>query len=65
MGPSAMSTVMEQVVRIVFILAGGYLILNVLNGTIKAAVGIATFAAFIGDWPPLSFFYGFSGKDAA
>ncbi|WP_445509133.1 putative polysaccharide biosynthesis protein [Rossellomorea marisflavi] len=48
MGPSAMSTVMEQVVRIVFILAGGYLILNVLNGTIKAAVGIATFAAFIG-----------------
>ena len=48
MGPSAISTVLEQVVRIVFILAGAYTAIHILNQSIRNAVGLATFAAFIG-----------------
>ncbi|WML40897.1 polysaccharide biosynthesis protein [Neobacillus sp. OS1-2] len=48
MGPSAVSQVVEQVVRIVFTLAGAYVVLKFLNGTIVSAVSVATFAAFIG-----------------
>lgn len=48
MGPSAVSQVVEQIVRIVFLLAGAYIVLNVINGSIVTAVSIATFAAFIG-----------------
>lgn len=48
MGPSAMSTVIEQVVRIAFILVGAYLIIHVFEGTVANAVGAAVFAAFAG-----------------
>ena len=48
MGPSALSTVVEQVVRIVFILAGAYVTIHILNSSHTNAVGVATFAAFIG-----------------
>jgi O-antigen/teichoic acid export membrane protein len=48
MGPSAVSQVVEQVVRIVFLLAGAYVVLNWLNGSMVTAVSVATFAAFIG-----------------
>ncbi|MGN7941932.1 polysaccharide biosynthesis protein [Virgibacillus sp. 6R] len=48
MGPSALSTVIEQVVRIVFILVGGYVAIHFFNSSLTNAVGIATFAAFIG-----------------
>ncbi|MCM3587932.1 polysaccharide biosynthesis protein [Mesobacillus maritimus] len=48
MGPSAVSQVVEQIVRIVFVLAGAYIVLNVMNGSIVSAVSVATFAAFIG-----------------
>ena len=48
MGPSALSTVVEQVVRIVFILAGAYITIHIFNRSVTDAVGIATFAAFIG-----------------
>lgn len=48
MGPSALSTVIEQVVRIIFILAGAYVTLHIFNSSLTNAVGIATFAAFIG-----------------
>ena len=48
MGPSALSTVIEQVVRIVVILAGAYVTIHIFNRSITNAVGIATFAAFIG-----------------
>jgi O-antigen/teichoic acid export membrane protein len=48
MGPSALSTVIEQVVRIVFILAGAYVTIHIFNSSLTNAVGIATFAAFIG-----------------
>ncbi|WP_394235618.1 oligosaccharide flippase family protein [Niallia oryzisoli] len=48
MGPSAVSQVVEQIVRIVFLLAGAYIVLSVMNGKIATAVSVATFAAFIG-----------------
>ncbi|MDQ0232675.1 putative polysaccharide biosynthesis protein [Metabacillus malikii] len=48
MGPSALSTVIEQVVRIIFILAGAYVTIHIFNSSLTNAVGIATFAAFIG-----------------
>ncbi|TSB47607.1 putative polysaccharide biosynthesis protein [Alkalicoccobacillus porphyridii] len=48
MGPSALSTVLEQIVRIVFILVGSFTVLYLLNGTITQAVGISTMGAFVG-----------------
>ncbi|RKQ29687.1 putative polysaccharide biosynthesis protein [Oceanobacillus halophilus] len=48
MKPTAVSQVLEQIVRIAFILIGSFLILKVFNGTIVQAVGLSTFAAFIG-----------------
>lgn len=48
MGPSAVSQVVEQIVRIVFLLSGAYVVLNWLNGSLVTAVSVATFAAFIG-----------------
>lgn len=48
MKPTAISTVVEQIVRIVAILLGSYLIIYVWHGTIESAVGFATFAAFLG-----------------
>ena len=48
MGPSAVSQVVEQIVRIVFLLAGAYIVLHVLKGSIAEAVSMATFAAFVG-----------------
>lgn len=48
MGPTAISQVIEQIVRIFFILAGSFVIVNILNGSVIAAVGFSTFAAFLG-----------------
>lgn len=48
MGPSAVSQVVEQIVRIAFVLVGAYVVLNILDGSITQAVSVATFAAFIG-----------------
>lgn len=48
MGPSAVSQVVEQIVRIVFVIAGAFIVLNVMDGSIVSAVSVATFAAFIG-----------------
>ena len=42
------SQIIEQIIRITIILAGTYLTLNVLNGTVTTAVCISVFAAFIG-----------------
>lgn len=42
------SQIIEQVVRITIILAGTYLTLNVLNGSVTTAVCISVFAAFVG-----------------
>jgi O-antigen/teichoic acid export membrane protein len=48
MGPSAVSQVVEQIVRITFTLAGAFIVLKLLKGSIVTAVSVATFAAFIG-----------------
>jgi len=48
MGPTAVSQVVEQIVRIACILVGSYIIIKWLNGSIVTAVGFSTFAAFIG-----------------
>ncbi|MRH42801.1 oligosaccharide flippase family protein [Aquibacillus halophilus] len=48
MGPTAVSQVIEQIVRIIFLLVSAHVVVNVLNGTITTAVGFATFSAFIG-----------------
>ncbi|WP_044893347.1 putative polysaccharide biosynthesis protein [Bacillus alveayuensis] len=48
MGPTAVSQVVEQIVRIVFLLASSYFILKVWHGDLVTAVGYATFAAFVG-----------------
>jgi O-antigen/teichoic acid export membrane protein len=47
MGPSAVSQVVEQIVRISFTLAGAYVVLK-FNGSMVTAVSVATFAAFVG-----------------
>ena len=48
MGPTAVSEVTEQIARVIFILIGSYLVLNVFDGSILLANGIATFAAAVG-----------------
>ncbi|WP_413308120.1 polysaccharide biosynthesis protein [Bacillus sp. 1P10SD] len=48
MGPSALSQVVEQIVRILFTLLGAYAVLNIFHGKMVTAVSVATFAAFIG-----------------
>ncbi len=45
---SSTSQVIEQVVRIIIILAGSYLALNIFNLSLKTSVGIAVSGAFIG-----------------
>jgi O-antigen/teichoic acid export membrane protein len=48
MGPSAVSQVVEQIVRITVVLLGAYIVLEVMKGDVVRAVSISTFAAFIG-----------------
>ncbi|KHF39690.1 putative polysaccharide biosynthesis protein [Halalkalibacter okhensis] len=48
MGPTAVSQVIEQIVRIVFILAITFSIVNIMEGSTGLAVGFATFGAFVG-----------------
>jgi O-antigen/teichoic acid export membrane protein len=48
MGPSAVSQVVEQIARIVFLLVGAFIVLKIMNGQLVTAVSIATFAAFVG-----------------
>ncbi|KGA98769.1 cell division protein [Alkalihalobacillus alcalophilus ATCC 27647 = CGMCC 1.3604] len=48
MGPTSVSQVLEQIVRICFILAAAFLVMNVGNGNLVLAVGFATFGAFVG-----------------
>ena len=48
MGPTAVSVVMEQIIRIIFLLGSVFIIIKILDGSTKAAVGMATFAAVVG-----------------
>jgi O-antigen/teichoic acid export membrane protein len=57
MGPTAVSQVVEQIVRIVFLLSATYIILNVFKGGLVVAVGYATFAALVGAFGSLVVLY--------
>lgn len=48
MTPTAVSQLWEQIVRILFVLAGGFFVVYIFNGTEKTAVSFAVFAAFLG-----------------
>lgn len=48
MGPTGVSQVVEQIVRILFILATSFWVVVVLDGSVTVAVALATFAAFVG-----------------
>jgi O-antigen/teichoic acid export membrane protein len=48
MGPTAVSQVIEQIIRIIVILVGSYLVIRVYNGDVSTAIGISTFGAFVG-----------------
>lgn len=48
MGPTALSQVVEQIVRILFILGSAFIVLKIAEGEMVTAISLATFAAFIG-----------------
>ncbi|MGN7299309.1 putative polysaccharide biosynthesis protein [Ferdinandcohnia sp. SAFN-114] len=48
MGPTAVSQVVEQIVRISFVLAATFIVMKIIDGERVFAVGLATFGAFIG-----------------
>lgn len=48
MGPTAVSQVIEQIIRIIFILCLTFIIVTLMNGSIGLAVAFATFGAFVG-----------------
>ncbi|USL42166.1 putative polysaccharide biosynthesis protein [Priestia megaterium] len=48
MGPTAVSQVVEQLVRVVFLLASTYIVIKVVDGSLALAVGFATMGAFVG-----------------
>ena len=47
-GPTSASAVIEQIIRIAFLLGGAFIVINVLGGSIRSANEIAVFAAFVG-----------------
>ncbi|WP_188634084.1 putative polysaccharide biosynthesis protein [Lentibacillus kapialis] len=53
MGPTAVSQVVEQIIRIGFILLSAFIVIKVVGGSIVTAVGFATFAAFLGAFASL------------
>ena len=48
MGPSSVSQIIEQIVRIFIILCGSFLILKVFNGSLSLAIGLAVSGALFG-----------------
>lgn len=48
MGPTAVSQVVEQIARIIFLLFSSYIVMKVLDGDLHVAVGLSVFAATIG-----------------
>lgn len=48
MEPTAISQVLEQLVRLLFILIGAYFAIHMFGKSIPFAVGLSTFAAFVG-----------------
>lgn len=47
-GPTSISQIIEQVIRVIIIILGSYIALNIFNTDIKTAVGIAVSGAFFG-----------------
>ncbi|MEG0994417.1 MAG: polysaccharide biosynthesis protein [Bacilli bacterium] len=47
-GPTAVSQIIEQVVRVIVILFGSFFVLNIMHLSVKNAVGVALLGAFIG-----------------
>lgn len=47
-GPTSASSVIEQIVRIAFLLGGAFVVVYVIGGSIQTANQVAVFAAFIG-----------------
>lgn len=52
-GPTTASLVLEQLVRIIFLLVGAYVVIEMLDGSIRTANEVAVFAAFIGGFAAL------------
>lgn len=48
MKPTAYSQIAEQIIRIIFILTSSFIVLKLLKGEVGQAVGLSTFAAFVG-----------------
>lgn len=48
MTPTAVSQLVEQIVRIIVLLLGSFLVMNVFSGQAQTAVSFAVFSAFIG-----------------
>ncbi len=48
MGPTATSQTVEQIIRVVFGLAGAYIVMTYLNHSVSTAVSYVTFGAFVG-----------------
>lgn len=48
MKPSAISQIIEQIARIIFLLSAVYIIRQVMDGAVVTAVAFSTFAAFVG-----------------
>lgn len=55
--PTAVSQLVEQIVRILFVLAGVYIVINFTQGSEKTAISFAVFAAFIGAVAGLAVLY--------
>lgn len=47
MGPTTVSQIIEQIIRIAMLLVGSYIVIRVLKGSVATAVGVSTFAAFV------------------
>ncbi|HSI67477.1 MAG TPA: oligosaccharide flippase family protein, partial [Planococcus sp. (in: firmicutes)] len=48
MMPTAVSQLIEQIVRILFLLGGAYVVLNIFGGTANTAIQFAVLSAFVG-----------------
>ncbi|QGH35374.1 oligosaccharide flippase family protein [Gracilibacillus salitolerans] len=60
MGPTAVSQVIEQIIRIAFLLVSVFVVLEIVGGTNTIAIGFAAFSAFVGglaSWVVLAFYW--------
>ncbi|WP_342510469.1 polysaccharide biosynthesis protein [Sporosarcina sp. FSL K6-1522] len=57
MEPTAVSQLIEQIVRIIFVLAGAFIVVNFMHESPRTAVNFAVFAAFIGALAGLAVLY--------